>query len=316
VAAIPRIALIGAGSMGSNHARVLAETDEAELAIVIDIEVERARQLADLYGCGFATDIGAAASCDAAVVATPTALHLPHARELIDFGKPVLVEKPVTPNIEATRAVITAADRAGTPLMCGFVERFNPVVTTVATLLDREPVHLVTLRHSPKTPRSTLSVVLDLLIHDIDLVLRYMGGKRVHDVVSATASPNSDVAEVADCILRFETGAVATLSASRASQRKVRTHVIETGNALYDVDLLRQDITVYQHRSHEAVYRDGPTYRAETVVDIPFVRHGGEPLALQLRHFLRLIAGAVDAEAERSSILPAHEVAALVEKSA
>ena len=316
MAAIPRIALIGAGSMGRNHARVLAETGEAELAIVIDIEVERARQLADLYGCGFATDIEAAASCDAAVVATPTALHLPHARELIDFGKPVLVEKPVTPNIEATRAVITAADRAGTPLMCGFVERFNPVVTTVATLLDREPVHLVTLRHSPKTPRSTLSVVLDLLIHDIDLVLRYMGGRRVHDVVSATASPNSDVAEVADCILRFETGAVATLSASRASQRKVRTHVIETGNALYDVDLLRQDVTVYQHRSHEAVYRDGPTYRAETVVDIPFVRHGGEPLALQLRHFLRLIAGEVDAEAERASILPAHEVAALVEKSA
>ena len=313
--AIPRIALIGAGSMGRNHARVLAETDGAELAIVIDIEVERARQLADLYGCAFATDIDAATSCDAAVVATPTALHLPHARELIDFGKPVLVEKPVTPDIEATRAVIAAADRAGTPLMCGFVERFNPVVTTVATMLDHEPLHLVTLRHSPTTPRSTLSVVLDLLIHDIDLVLRYMGGRRVRQVVSATASPGSEVAEVADCILRFETGAVATLSASRASQRKVRTHVIETEDALYDVDLLRQDVTVYQHRSHEAV-RDGLTYRAETVVDIPFVRHGGEPLALQLRHFLRLIAGEVDAEAERASILPAHEVAALVETHA
>src|ERR1700694_6186372 len=97
---IPRIPLIGAGSMGRNHARVLAETDGAELAIVIDIEVERARRLADLYGCDFATDIDAATSCDAAVVATPTALHLPHARELIDLGQPVPVESPVTPDLE------------------------------------------------------------------------------------------------------------------------------------------------------------------------------------------------------------------------
>jgi predicted dehydrogenase len=316
VAAIPRIALIGAGSMGSNHARVLAETDAAELAIVIDIEVERARQLADRFGCGFATDIEAAASCDAAVVATPTALHLPHTRELIDLGKPVLVEKPVTPSIETTRAIVTASERAGTPLMCGFVERFNPVVTTVLGMLADVPLHLVAMRHSPKTPSSTLSVALDLLIHDIDLVLRYMGDRPVRQVVSVATSPGTDMAEVADCILRFETGAVAMMSASRTSQRKVRTHVIETGDALYDVDLLRQDITVYQHRSHEAVYRDGLSYRAETVVDIPFVRHGGEPLGLQLRHFLRLIAGDVDVDLERASILPAHEVAALVEANA
>src|SRR5580693_4923315 len=97
--------------MGSNHARVLAETDDAELAIVIDIEVERA-------------------------------LQLPHTRELIDLGKPVLVEKPVTPSIETTRAIVTASERAGTPLMCGFVERFNPVVTTVLGMLADVPLHL------------------------------------------------------------------------------------------------------------------------------------------------------------------------------
>ena len=313
--AVPRIALVGAGAMGSNHARVLAESDVAELALIIDIDADRAGALGERLGCPTATDIEAAMDCDAVVVATPTALHLPHARQLIDAGKPLLVEKPLAPHIEQTRELIAASQRSGTPLMCGFVERFNPVITTVLAMLGEAPVHIVTLRHSPQTPRSTLTVVLDLLIHDVDLSIRYAGGAAPVAVVAATA-PQGTVAEVADCIVRFESGTVGTLSASRASQRKVRTHLIETGEALYDVDLLRQDVTVYRHRSHEAVLREGLTYRAETVVDIPFVRHGGEPLALQLRHFARLVNGDVDVDAERASILPAHEVAAAVEQHA
>lgn len=313
MAALPRIALVGAGAMGSNHARVIAESDVAELGVVIDIDEERARTLGARLGCPAATGIDAASSCDAAVVATPTALHLPHARQLLDSGKPLLVEKPIAPALAETEELVAASQRSGTPLMCGFVERFNPVVTTVLGLLTDTPVHIVTLRHSPQTPRSTLTVVLDLLIHDIDLAIRYAGGASVTRVTAATAPADTHVAEVADCIVRFSPETVATLSASRASQRKVRTHMIETADAMYDVDLLRQDVTVYRHRSHEARLRDGLSYRAETVVDIPFVRHGGEPLALQLRHFVRLLEGAVDVEDERASILPPHRVAAAVE---
>ncbi|MBV9099451.1 MAG: Gfo/Idh/MocA family oxidoreductase [Candidatus Dormibacteraeota bacterium] len=311
-AALPRIALVGAGAMGSNHARVIAESDVAELGLVIDIDSARAHALAERFGCPAATEVEAAGSCDAAVVATPTALHLPHARQLLDAGKPLLVEKPVAPALAETEELVAASEREGTPLMCGFVERFSPVVTTVLALLGETPVHIVTLRHSPQTPRSTLTVVLDLLIHDIDLSIRYAGGADVTRVSAATAPERRPVAEVADCILRFASDTVATLSASRASQRKVRSHMIETPEALYDVDLLRQDVTVYRHRSHEARLRDGLSYRAETVVDIPFVRHGGEPLALQLRHFVRLLDGAVDADAERASILPPHRIAAAV----
>jgi hypothetical protein len=124
------------------------------------------------------------------------------------------------------------------------------------------------------------------------------------------------VSEIADCVLDFDGALIATLSASRSSQRKVRSHIIETPYAQYDVDLLRQDVTVYQHRSQALTGGPAPSYRAETIVDIPFVRHGGEPLLLQLRQFARLLEGAVDVDSERDSILPAHEVAAFVEATA
>jgi predicted dehydrogenase len=311
-----RIALVGAGAMGANHARVISESDGADLAVIIDTDCERVRPLAERLGCAFSEDLEAAASCDAAVIATPTAFHEGSARVLLELGKPILVEKPVTADLETSRALVACAERRGVPLMCGFVERYNPVVATLRSLLDEEPVHIVGLRHSPATPRSTLSVVFDLLIHEIDLALGYMGGAVPSRVCGATSTAGrAPIMEVADCLLHFPSGAIATLSASRASQRKVRSQFVATPSALYEVDLLRQDLTVYRHRDHKQGVGIGQAagYRAETVVDIPFVRHTGEPLALQFRHFLDLVDGRGDACQERNSILPAHEIAAAIE---
>ncbi len=302
--------------MGANHARVIAESDSAELAVIIDTDCDRVGPLAERLGCAFSRDLDAAAGCDAAVIATPTAFHEVAARALIELGKPLLVEKPVTQDLESSRALVACAERRGVPLMCGFVERYNPVVATMRNLLDEEPIHIVGLRHSPATPRSTLSVVFDLLIHEIDLALAYMGGARPAQVCGATSTAGRHpIVEVADCVLRFAGGSVATLSASRASQRKVRTQLVSTSTALYEIDLLRQDLTVYRHRAHEQGVGAAAGYRAETVIDIPFVRHTGEPLALQFRHFLDLVEGRADPCEERSSILPAHEVAAVIEAS-
>jgi predicted dehydrogenase len=302
--------------MGANHARVISESDSADLAVIIDTDCERVRPLAERLGCAFSEDLDAAAACDAAVIATPTAFHEGAARVLLELGKPILVEKPVTADLETSRALVACAERRGVPLMCGFVERYNPVVATMRSLLDEEPVHIVGLRHSPATPRSTLSVVFDLLIHEIDLALGYMGGAVPSRVCGATSTAGrAPILEVADCLLHFPSGAIATLSASRASQRKVRSQFVATPSALYEVDLLRQDLTVYRHRDHKQGVGIGQAagYRAETVVDIPFVRHTGEPLALQFRHFLDLVNGRGDACQERNSILPAHEVAAAIE---
>lgn len=312
--AVPRLALVGAGAMGSNHARVIADADIAELAVIIDTDPVRGHALAERFGTTYSSELDAAHGCDGVVIATPTRAHPEQAGPLLELGMPLLVEKPLAPGIEESRAMVDSARSRDLPLMCGFVERFNPAVTTVTTLLEQRPVHIVALRHSPPTPRTTLSVVFDLLIHDIDLTLRYANTRTAPRVVSSLTFANTQVAEVADCVLNFNGTLVATLSSSRASQRKVRTHMIETPGALFEIDLLRQDVTVYEHRAHELTGGAAPSYRADTVVEIPFVRHAGEPLLLQLRHFVRLLEGRLDAAAERESILPAHEVAALVEK--
>lgn len=298
--------------MGSNHARVIAESADAELAMIIDTDSARAERLASTYGCEHSGDLSSAHTCDAAVLATPTGLHAEQARQLIDMRLPLLVEKPLTPCIEETRALVELATRADLPLMCGFVERFNPVVQTVLGLLEETPVHIVGLRHSPHTPRTTLSVTLDLLIHEIDCALLYAGSSSTARVCSAIGTlPHGTVSDAAGCLLTFESGTIATLSASRTSQHKVRWQTVDTPSVSYEIDLLRQNITVYRHRSHEL--GDALSYRAETVVEIPFVRHGGEPLALQLRHFIALIQGDGDATAERAAILAPHEIAACVE---
>ena len=301
------VGLVGAGTMGANHARVVAASPHAHLAVVVDPDQQRAAGLAAEATVSESPE--AVFGCDAVIVASPTDSHTGLALDLIERGVPVLVEKPLAPDFPQAQAIVAAAERDNVPLLCGFVERFNAAVTTAHTVLEEPPVHLVSIRHSPPTPRITTSVVYDLLIHDIDLALGLLDSP-VTDMTGATSSdPDTGTAEIADCTLRFAGGAVATLSASRASQRKIRWLLVTTPTALVEIDLLRQDVTVYRNVRHNQV-GDTPTYRAETIVDIPFVRHHGEPLVLQFEHFVRLVHGDADAAVERASLLTPHRIAA------
>jgi predicted dehydrogenase len=305
-----RIGLVGAGAMGANHARVVTTSPLATLSVLVDPDEERAASLAAHAGAKATTDLAATHECDAVIVASPTPGHAPIALDLIDRGLPLLVEKPLAADLTAAQTIVDAAADQDIPLMCGFVERFNAAVSTAADVLDDTPVHVVSIRHSPPTPRTTTSVVYDLLIHDIDLALRFAGDADVDGVSGATSyHPDTGTAEVADCTLRLTSGAVATLSASRASQRKIRTLLLATPTALIELDLLRQDVTVYRH-VREAMVAGSAGYRAETIVDIPFVRHRGEPLALQFEHFVRLVRGEIDPATERSTLIAPHQVAA------
>jgi predicted dehydrogenase len=304
------IGLIGAGTMGANHARVIGASADTTLAVVVDADIERARALGD--GAIASDDVEAVSGCDAVVVASPTETHADIALDLLASGIPLLVEKPLAPDVSSVHDMVSASKASDVPLVCGFVERFNAAVITAGALLTEPPIHVLSMRHSPPAPRITTSVVFDLLIHDIDLSVRLAGGDRIAAVTSSTwQEPGTGIAEVTDCSLRFGGGAVATLSASRRSQRKIRSLLVSTSEQLIDVDLLRQDVTVYRNVAQSQI-GDAPTYRAETVVDIPFVRHAGEPLALQLAHFVGLVRGETDADAERVSILEPHRAASIV----
>jgi predicted dehydrogenase len=292
--------------MGSNHARVLSESARARLAVVVDPDPDRARALAEQAGCRWTTDAEDLGDSRAAVIATPPETHTEIAIRLIAQGLPVLGEKPLATDVASVRAILTAAEATGVPVTGGFVERFNPVVRTAQSLLEDAPVHVLSVRHSPPNPRTTSSVVHDLLIHDIDLALRLIGAAPQRVSGATWTPPGTTVDEVADATIGFVGGAIATLSASRAGQRKVRSLSICTPTQLVELDLLRQDVTVYRHLAHDG----GQGYRAQTAIDIPFVRHAGEPLALQLQHFLALVSGEADADAERATLLAPHEVAA------
>lgn len=302
-----RVGLLGAGTMGANHARIIAASGGVELCVVVDVDPATAARVADRHGARSSTSIDCLVDCDAVVVASPTEHHLDAALPLLAAGRPVLVEKPLAADATSVAALVAAARAAGVPLMCGFVERFNAAVVTGLRCLTGPPLSFHAVRHSPAAPRITTSVVSDLLIHDLDLVTSAVPGHEPVSVSAVLASPvGSSVIEQADAVVAWSGGPVANLSASRLGQRKVRTLSVTSARELVEVDLLRQNVTVYRHVTHDLV--DG-SYRSDTIVDIPFVRHAGEPLALQFDHFLALVRGDADPEAELRSLEVPHRVA-------
>lgn len=310
-----RVAVVGAGQMGSSHARVVSESDAADLAVVIDIDAAAAARLGERHGVRSSTDIAAALDCDAVVVASSTSARREIVTPLLEAGLPLLVEKPFAPCLSEMDELLEMAAAKDIPVMCGFVERFNASFRTAVQILDGPPLHLLAVRHSPPATRIASSVVNDLMLHDLDVAQRLFGPGEGRVVGAACVRPPSSTwNEIADCTIAFGDGAVATLSANRMGQRKVRSLSIHTGNQLVEVDLLRQDVTVYRNVSQEmALSGGGLGYRSSTEIELPFVRHTGEPLSLQFAHFLALVAGTADHDEERRQIRPAHVLAEQVE---
>lgn len=292
-----KIAVVGAGAMGSNHSRAVAQGLNTELACVVDFDLPKAEQIASRFGSIAYSSLDEALGSqkiEGVVIATTTASHAILAKDVIERGLPVMVEKPITDDLPQTREIIDFARSKNVPIMCGFVERFNPAVRTALGMLDEPMKHFMSVRHSPVNPRATASVVYDLLIHDIDAALSFH--QRVDDVTAVSAvnwTPRgTEVDEISDCVLKFADGSVASLSASRQGQRKIRDIRVVTETHLFEIDLLRVNVTVYKNVMQEVVETSGTTsYRAETIIDMPFVRHEGEPLALQMKHFQGLISG-------------------------
>jgi predicted dehydrogenase len=310
-----KVALVGVGAMGSHHARVIGNSSRARLYAVVDQNLDQATAMADRIGCLATSDLEVAARADAVIVATPTEFHLDVALPLLAAGRPLLVEKPLAPDLASVRTLVAEAEQRDVPLLCGFVERFNPVIGAAMDVLTGPPVHLVSLRHSPPAPRIAISVVADMLIHDLDLAVGFADLADVENLTSEVwTPPGSPTPDIADCTIRFAGGMLATLSASRRSQRKIRSFMISTEAELVELDLLRQDVSVYRHVRHEQIGGTSTTYRAETVVDIPFVRQTGEPLALQFEYFLDMVEGRVDLKEERQRMLPAHELAERIDR--
>ena len=269
-----RVAVIGAGAFGRNHIRVVSESPRAALTHVADADAERAREHAAVRGCTAVSDHRELfGKTDAAIIAAPTVHHASIACDLMEAGIDVLVEKPIAVTVaEADRMVETAA-RCGRILQVGHLERFNPAVTGLERIAT-VPLFFEVHRMSVFTLRSLdIDVVLDLMIHDLDIVLSFAKSelKEIRAAGISVLSPKVDIANVR---LEFVNGCVANLTASRVSTEKVRKLRLFQPLQYISLDYAKQSMAAFTVGGDEGIGFE----------QIPV--EPGEPLKLQFDAFL------------------------------
>lgn len=217
-----RVAVVGCGEFGRNHARVYREMESAELIGVFDADRVRAAALAAEFETkAFGSLEELQGTVDAASVAVPTAAHAETGCRLMDMGVDVLVEKPMARSLEEADALLAAAKRNQRILQVGHVERFNPAVIAVQPILKR-PLFFEVHRLGVFTPRSLdVDVIYDLMIHDLDILLALVG-EPVAEVKAVGIPVLTDKVDIAHARLEFAGGAVANITASRVSTERVR----------------------------------------------------------------------------------------------
>ena len=269
-----KIAVVGAGQFGQNHCRVAGESERARLYAVVDIDARRASEMAAKYGAEAMTDYRElAGKVDAAIVAAPTTLHAEIGCALMEAGIDCLVEKPIGSDLESANRLVETAERHGRILQVGHLERFNPAVVELerrATL----PLFFEIHRLNMFSQRSLdVDVVLDLMIHDVDIVLALTKAEpeEVRAAGVCILSPKVDIANVR---LQFANGCVANLTASRVSTERVRKLRLFQPNQYLALDYTRQDLTIFTVGEEQRIgFEKAPVTASE-------------PLKLQLDTFL------------------------------
>ena len=279
-----RAAVVGAGHMGQYHTLVYAELWDVDLVGVVDVDGERARRVAAQYA--FSDHRELIGRVDVASVSVPTEAHFGVAKDLLEAGVSVLVEKPMTPTLEEARELFRIARASAAVLHVGHVERFNGAVQEVRNIVDR-PILIESRRLGPFVPRVQKdTVVMDLMIHDIDIVLGLVDSEP-RRVVALGSSVHSDVADVANVQIQFGSGALAIITASRATEQKIRTLAITQPDAYIVLDYADQDIRIHRRAAQEyTLNRESIRYRQASFVEHLFV-HKDNPLKLEILHLIR-----------------------------
>ena len=246
-----RVAVIGAGAFGRNHVRVLSRMANVELAGIVDCDISKAEQLAGEHDTRAFADLGSVPTIEAAVVATPTVSHEEVATKLLQSGVDVLIEKPIAATAAAGERLARLADEKNRILQVGHLERFNPAVIALEKALTI-PLFFEVHRLSVFTPRSLdIDVVLDLMIHDLDIVLSFTQALP-QEIRAAGISVLSNKVDIANVRLSFESGCVANLTASRVSVEQVRKLRLFQPGEYISLDYQRQDATRFSVGTAEA----------------------------------------------------------------
>ncbi len=297
-----RTCVVGVGRLGREHARVLSSLPGSKLVGVCDIDAGRAGRVADRVGTVFEPELDALLeAAHAAVIAVPTVEHHAVARRALDAGCHVLVEKPLTRTLEEADDLVALAHARGRTLAVGHIERFNPALRACAPYLE-EPRFIESLRLARFQPRGTdVTVILDLMIHDIDLVLGLVGGG-VRELSAVGVPVLSGSVDIANARLGFETGAVANVTASRVSMQPRRELRIFQPSGYMSLDLARGTgvflkrkpgtcfAASFENQAGDPAKASIPSL-ADIVEKIPLQAADTEPLELELAAFLGAARG-------------------------
>tara|TARA_B100000953_G_scaffold28436_1_gene22950 strand:+ start:894 stop:1853 length:960 start_codon:yes stop_codon:yes gene_type:complete len=281
-----KVGVVGVGRMGKYHVGILSELPEVELTSVVDIDSKSRKVIEENYGTpSFENYKDIYGKVDAAVVAVPTGLHFPIAKDLLNAGIHVLLEKPCANNLDHARELFQIAEDKALILHVGHVERFNGAVQELHKIVD-SPVFVECKRTGPFTDRiKDDGVVLDIMIHDIDIILNLIQS-RVTKTFVLGASIFSTKDDLVNAQLEFENGCIANIVASRASQNQIRTLSVTQKDSFVVLDYTDQEIYVHRQSSSEhKLSKDSLRYKQESLVERIFV-HKDNPLKLELKHFL------------------------------
>jgi UDP-N-acetylglucosamine 3-dehydrogenase len=273
-----KVAVVGVGVMGSHHARIYSSLKGCELVGVLDVDSERAKEVAKIYGVQPFTRIDDLLSLklDAVSIAVPTSLHKEVSLKFLERGVSCLVEKPIASTPEDAELMISSAKKHGAILMVGHIERFNPAVSRLKDLLSSGEVgqllSLYAKRAGPFDPRiRDVGIITDLMTHDID-VIRFLVGKEPIEVHAVYGRYNRDVEDYASILLDFG-GVIATLEANRFTPYKIRNLTATGSDGTAILDYIRQTICIYR--------KDSSIQKIE-VEEV-------EPLRVEVEHFVECV---------------------------
>jgi predicted dehydrogenase len=279
-----KIGLIGLGKMGQNHLRVLSLLKSVELVFVYDINTKAAELLGETYGVQTHADLEQLLpKVDAVVICTPTVTHGEYIRKAAGHVKKIFVEKPMADSLEEAQALSAFALENGIKIQVGFIERFNPAVQQLKSVLDKseQVISIDFTRTNKLSARITdVDVVTDLMIHDIDLALYLNGPVRS---VSAHGVAQGQMIDFASALLTHQNGRFSRIQASRITEKKIRTIQATCVDMYVDCELVRKELLI--NRQSEIQQQDGGPYTISAIEQTIEVRQQ-EALLTELQTFV------------------------------
>jgi len=253
-----RVAVLGIGKMGKNHLRILNMLKNVKIEKIFDVDEEALSQVSKQYGVSYTADINVAvAGVDAVLIVTPTSTHFDYFKACVGHVKNIFIEKPLAANYADGIKITELAKEHDIFIQCGFIERFNPVVSELKNILKNEVViNSDFTRTNRLSSRITdVDVVLDLMIHDIDLAL-FLNGKV--EEIFAFGKKENGLVSFASALLRHKSGALSRILASRMTEKKMRSITVTTDTSFIDAELVRKEIVL--HKQSEIIQTEGQPY--------------------------------------------------------